>query len=164
MKTLLGTIISILAIATSAQANIHCAGETYSGTVVQVEYNTVGSMGYPNGGRVTIESATESYTYAITREDTSQFYEAVMGDNDEKIIVGLNAYIDTNYHVGIQYHGKNYETNLPEDLIKVLKNPARKKQKGNFMRVYKNKPWDDSKYENNFYDFRDVVCNAYLDA
>ncbi len=138
----------------SLQAYTICAGETYTGTMVVVTINTVGSMGVPQDGLVTItpkNEATRSYT--LNKADIVQFFEA----GDEKIaFIGLAAYQATENPVWIKYHGKNYDV----DPVQELRDPKHVKQRGNEMRVWKGPGYSGSDQ----FQFTDVVCTVGMDA
>lgn len=133
-----------------------CLGETYGGIVVKVEVNTMGTMGSITGGRVTItEKDGAERSYAIKAEEISQFFEADSDTSGEGAIVGLSAYLDAEYPVSIRYVGKNYENPL-----RSLKDPSRRKQGGNYMRVWKGPGFAGGDQ----HSFADVVCSIVIDV
>lgn len=147
--------LALFLLPASAFAHTECAGETYTGIIVKVSINTVGTMGGITGGEVNItskEGATRSYS--IKAEEIAQFSESLDGE-PERAIVGLGAYIEADYPVQIRYVGKNHDY----DLVKVLRNPSRKKQAGNMMRVWKGPGFAGGEQ----HSFADVVCVVTLD-
>lgn len=154
MKNLI--LAALLFAPISGQA-AECAGETYSGTIVKVEIEVVGTMGGILGGKVRIEPKNEPVrTYELRREDIVQYYESLDGDDTERAIVGLGAYVDTNYPVSIRYVGRNYY----DDLTKVLRDPSRSKQSGNAMHVWKGPGYAGGDQ----HSFKDVVCSVINDV
>lgn len=153
MKNLL--LAALLILPAPAFAYTECAGETYTGTIVKVTVNTVGTMGAVTGATVYLEeNGMNPRYYEITAEEIPQFYETVNADNS-KAVVGLSAYVESNFPVQIRYTGTNYQ----EDLVNVLRSPGRKKQPGNYMRVWKG-PGFAGDQQHSFYD---VVCSVTLD-
>lgn len=142
-----------LAFGSTASATIQCAGETYNGTIVTVDLRTVGAVGAPADGRVSIypyTGGTKSYT--LERNEIVQFFEDIVGT---RAYVGLAAYELTNNPVKVRYVGRNYSGNL----VTVLRNPNRARVAGNEMRVWRGSPYAG----NEQYRFQDVVCKVFLD-
>jgi hypothetical protein len=151
----IGLLSVFLILPTTAQAHFSCAGETYTGIIVQVDITTVGTMGYVKGGEVTItEKDGATRGYQLKEDEIPQAFESIDGE-PERAIVGLGAYVNYDYPVQIRYVGKNFE----EDLVKVLRTPGRKKQAGNAMRVWKGPGFAGGEQ----HSFADVVCTVTLD-
>lgn len=158
MKFLVLTVFASFLLAHSAPAASECAGETYSGTIVKVAIDTVGTMGGVTGGTVTFTPKNgPERSYQLKAEEIPQFYEESreVARNSENAFVFLSAYADYNYPVFIHYVGTNFE----EDLLKVLHAPGRKKEPGNEMRVWKGPGYAGSEQ----HQFTDVVCSVLLD-
>lgn len=152
MKTTL--VLALMTLSQSAFAYVTCAGETYAGRTVQVTIETVGSMGSPQSGTVHFVDANgATSSYVLKQEEIVQFFENADGP---AAIVGLAAYSELNNPVWIKYVGKNYEG----DLIQVLRDPNRKKQSGNEMRVWKGPGYGPTEQN----QFMDVVCSVSLDV
>ncbi|MBS1971906.1 MAG: hypothetical protein JSU04_16465 [Bdellovibrionales bacterium] len=137
-----------------ALAYVTCAGETFGGKVVTVTVETTGTMAAPNRGEVTMmETDGQVSAYELKHEEIVQFFES---DDSHKAIVGLAAYQNLNNPIWIKYVGENYEG----DLIKVLRDPNRKKQNGNEMRVWRGPGFGPDQQS----QFTDVVCSISLDV
>jgi hypothetical protein len=146
--------VALLSLPVSLQAYTICAGETYTGTMVVVLINTVGSMGVPQDGLVTITPKNESArNYTLSKSDIVQFFEA--GDV-KTAFIGLAAYQAAENPVWIKYHGKNYDV----DPVQELRDPKHIKQSGNEMRVWKGPGYSGSEQ----FQFTDVVCTVGMDA
>lgn len=138
----------------SVRAYSICAGETYTGIMVVVSINTVGSMGNPQNGTVSITPRGQAtQTYDLTSQEIVQFFESA----DEKTaFIGLAAYQAAENPIWIKYHGKNYEVDPVEELL----DPNHIKQRGNEMRVWKGPGYSSSDQ----FQFTDVVCTVGFDA
>lgn len=148
-------LLATLALAPSAHALTICSGETFSGTVVTVTVLTAGATGTVQNGTVTIAPAAEApRAFEIKREEISQFFES-QSDDGRRAVVGLAAYVNRDNPVSIRYSGTNYQDNL----LNVLRNPARPKEAGNEMRVWKGPGYPADQQ----HQFRDVVCQVTLD-
>lgn len=141
--------MGLVAFGFSAEASIRCAGETYSHTIVLVSVRTVGAVGSPVDVRVRVNNQA---LYTVEHNEIVQFFQDL---NGSRAYVGLGAYYDNNFPVTIRYTGQNYTG----DLTRVLRDPNRRRQSGNEMRVWQggNHEWGDQ------YRFRDVVCHVELD-
>jgi hypothetical protein len=149
----LALMAAILGAGAAADASSRCAGETYTRTVVTVTINTVGAVGFPQSGQVSIRPATgAARSYNLDSNEIVQYYES---DANRRAIVGLGAYEQTNYPVLARYVGTNYQG----DLVRVLRDPNRRRQSGNEMRVWMGPgyPWDRQ------FRFIDVVCSVVID-
>lgn len=154
MKLKLATLVLTLMATTPAMAYINCAGETLAGKIVEVSVETVGSMGSPTHGQVkATEINGQVSVYEIKREEIVQFFETV---DSKRAIVGLAAYQEMNNPIWIKYVGENYEG----DLVRILRDPARKKQSGNEMRVWRGPGFGPDQQS----QFTDVVCSISLDV
>lgn len=161
MKQLFSVLLLFFLSVGTANAHVECIAETHSGTLVSVFVETLGSMGYVNGGLLKIQPANgPSKEIKMSGDDIPQFYEGMLGNDEGKMMAGLSAFVETLYPVRFSYRGINYwELDETVDLVSVLRDPNRKKQPGNLMEA-----WDGDK--NNFntvYKFRDVVCGMFLD-
>lgn len=153
MKNLI--LAALVALPAPAFAYTECAGETYTGTIVTVTVNTVGTMGAVTGASVKVEPKNEPpREYVIEADEIPQFFESV-NDDYSRAFVGLSAYVENNYPVQIRYVGVNYEGSL----TKVLRTPGRQKQSGNYLRVWKGPGFADGQQ----HSFADVVCSVSLD-
>jgi hypothetical protein len=153
MKTLI--LAALLSLPVPAFAYTECAGETYTGTIVKVAVNTVGTMGGVTGANVRIEPKDEpAREYVIEADEIPQFFETVNEDYT-RAFVGLSAYVQDNFPVQIRYEGTNFE----EDLTKVLRAPGRVKQPNNYLRVWKGPGFAGDQQ----HSFADVVCSVSLD-
>lgn len=153
MKLKLATLVLSLMATTPAMAYMNCAGETLAGKIVEVSVETVGTMGSPTQGLVkTTEVNGQVSSYELKREEIVQFFETV---DSKRAIVGLAAYQEMNNPIWIKYVGENYEG----DLVKALRDPARKKQSGNEMRVWRGPGFGADQQS----QFTDVVCSISLD-
>lgn len=148
-------ILALLLTPAPAFAFTECAGETYTGTIVKVMVDTVGTMGAVTGAKVSIEPKGEpAREYNIRAEEIPQFFETT-NQSGERAFVGLSAYVEMNFPVQIRYEGENYE----EDLTKVLRTPGRQKQPNNYLRVWKGPGFGGDQQ----HSFADVVCAVSLD-
>lgn len=139
----------------TARAITVCAGETFTSTIVTVTVITSGATGSVQQGSVTISPPNgPMVTYKIEKEDISQFFES-QNDNGSRAMVGLAAYAGRENPISIRYSGTNYQ----EELIQVLRNPARLKEPDNEMRVWKGPGFAADQQ----LQFRDVVCQVTLD-
>lgn len=145
----------LLTMPAPAFAYTQCAGETYTGTIVQVTVNTVGTMGAVTGASVRIEPKDEpAREYVIEADEIPQFFETV-DQEGTRAFVGLSAYVESNYPVQFRYEGVNYE----EDLTKILRTPGRQKQPNNYLRVWKGSGFAGDQQ----HSFADVVCSVSFD-
>lgn len=147
-------ILSLAMTATTpALAYMNCAGETLGGKIVEVAIETEGSMAVPTRGTVKVTETNGQITgYDLKREEIVQFFETV---DNKRAIVGLAAYQALNNPIWIKYVGENYEG----DLLKALRDPNRKKQSGNEMRVWRGPGFGPDQQS----QFTDVVCTIVLD-
>lgn len=153
MKNLI--LAFLLTLPAPAFAFTECAGETYTGTIVKVTVNTVGTMGSVTGASVRIEPKDEPVReYVIEAGEIPQFFETVNPDGS-RAFVGLSAYVEQNFPVQIRYEG----TNFYDDLTTVLRTPGRVKQPGNYLRVWKGPGFAGDQQ----HSFADVVCSVSLD-
>lgn len=147
------TLAATILLAKPAFAYVSCAGETYSGKIVEVVIETEGSMAQASRGLINITEANGTVTsYELKKEEIVQFFEAV---DDKRAIVGVAAYQSFNNPIWIKYVGENYEG----DLLKVLRDPSRKKIEHNEMRVWRGPGYGPDQQS----QFTDVVCNISLD-
>lgn len=154
MKFKLMTLVFAMMTAQPVMAYVNCAGETLGGKLVEVTVETEGSMGSPARGSVKVtETNGQVSGYELNREEIVQFFETV---DSKRAIVGLAAYQSLNNPIWIKYVGENYEG----DLLKVLRDPTRKKQTGNEMRVWRGPGFGPDQQS----QFTDVVCSIVLDV
>lgn len=147
------TFATALLLAKPTFAYVNCAGETYSGKVVEVTIETQGPMSQASRGLVHITDVDGKVTnYDLRKEEIVQFFESV---DDQRAIVGVSAYESLNNPIWIKYVGKNYDG----DLLKALRDPARKKIEHNEMRVWRGPGYGPDQQS----QFTDVVCNISLD-
>lgn len=138
-----------------AHASFECAGETWSGFIVRVQINTVGTRGKIQSGKVLVKTkkSGEEKSYDLKRDEISQAFEWT---DTKDAIVGLTAYQAGNNPVTIKYSGKNFEGDLVKTLLETEK---RTKLPNVEMRVWKGPGFEPGIQ----FQFTDVVCNVLID-
>ncbi|MFN3453846.1 MAG: hypothetical protein ACK41T_02725 [Pseudobdellovibrio sp.] len=153
--TYLSVLLSLITVS-YAQAYSICAGETYEGTLVEIATNTTSTYGKAQDVIISIaQTDGKSRTYTLKTQEIAQYYE-YYGNGDAPSIIGLNGYQNMNNPVYIRYIGTNWQD---LNLIGILKNPERKKELNNEMRVWKGPGY---KADQQYY-FKDVVCSVISD-
>ncbi|WP_413574969.1 hypothetical protein ACLVWU_12005 [Bdellovibrio sp. HCB290] len=153
MKLNLFVLLTALMMTPKVFAYAACVGETYQGKIVIVEIITEGPLAKAQSGMVTVaEAGVGKYTYQLKQEEIAQYFE---GGDTSTAMVGLAAYQAGNNPVWIMYRGINYHG----DLVGVLRDPARVKQTGNEMRVWRGPGYPADQQS----QFTDVVCNFSLE-
>lgn len=163
----LATLATIFS-ANLAHAGSTCMAQTYSGKIITIAMNSVGTMGYVQGGSVEIKNARGQIEtqYNLTKNEIPQYFESCRDLHCKTAIIGLSAYKDHNYTVSINFVGAdhfNLAAVTPEYSLEAhLLNPKRRKDAGNSMRVWMGD--ERIPYENAFYEFTDVVCQLDHDV
>ncbi|QDK45996.1 hypothetical protein DOM22_12955 [Bdellovibrio sp. ZAP7] len=153
MKLKLFILLSAVMMTSQGFAYTACVGETYQGKIVIVEITTEGTTGKAHSGSVTIaDKGVEKVSYKLQQSEIVQYFE---GGDTNNTMVGLAAYQAMNNPVWIMYKGINYHG----DLVATLRDPARVKQPGNEMRVWRGPGFPADQQS----QFTDVICNFSLD-
>lgn len=148
-------LVSMLLFAGQVKAHVVCLAEPHKGVLLRVEINTLGTMGFPSNGEVSINENGNKTTYPISRKDISQFYETLHGKKLDRISVGLGAYIKGDEMVSFYYHGKNFEDE--QSHLSNLRDKRRKKNPDNKLSVWKGVPYGGQ------YEASDFVCGVWMD-
>ena len=155
MKRLLALLLALTSL--NALADFDCFGETYNGTVANVQGITQGAYAYPSALIVKI---MKKQKVVLEREiGITQFYDAVRKiDGKELSMIGANGMnFESNDMVFVQYLGKNYET--PWNALNSLQNQTRDSRE-NSMNIF----LEDVNGKSLDLKFKDIVCSQYFDA
>jgi hypothetical protein len=150
-------LAALLAAPAPAFAHVQCAGETFSNIVVTVDVKTQGTFGPVQGATVTItpKDGRNVRSYSVDSREIPQFFASTDGDNNERAIVGMSAFVNQDNPVYIRFVG----TNRTDDLIDALRDKARAKEARNTLRVWKGPGYGSDQQ----HSFKDVVCSVQAD-
>lgn len=132
-------------------------GETYSGKVVKVNLNTVGTFGAFTSAEVTMTDKDGTVLLSEKTEYMAQFAEVMRGEQAMVVYsnIGSNFDIMLNY-LGTDYSTLQWDTNV--ELVEILKDPTRKKEAGNHLIINSYLEGVPS------LELKDVVCSLEHDV